>query len=53
MRRGLLLFTAVFIAIAVAPAATADRPIREVIENPRDVVKEFARVLVDGASVAE
>src|SRR5207249_8649065 len=38
VRRGLLLFTAVFIAIAVAPAATADRPIREVIENPRDVV---------------
>jgi len=38
MRRGLLLFTAVFIAIAVAPAATANRPIREVIENPPDVV---------------
>ena len=37
MRRGLL-FTAVFIALAVSPAATANKPVREVIENPPDMV---------------
>lgn len=38
MRRALLLCAGVFIALAVAPAATANRPIREVIENPPDIV---------------
>jgi hypothetical protein len=39
MRRPLLLCTTtVFIALAVAAGATANRPIREVIENPPDVV---------------
>jgi hypothetical protein len=38
MRRGLLLCTPIFIALAVAPAATANRPVREVIESPPDMV---------------
>jgi hypothetical protein len=38
MRRGLLLCTTIFIALAVAPAATANKPIREVIEAPPDIV---------------
>jgi hypothetical protein len=38
MRRRLLLCTTVFIALAVTPAATGNRPIREVIENPPDIV---------------
>ena len=38
MRRGLLLCTSIFIALAVAPGATANRPIREVIDNPPDMV---------------
>jgi hypothetical protein len=38
MRRGLLLCTTIFIALAVVPAATANRPIREVIEAPPDIV---------------
>jgi hypothetical protein len=38
MRRGVLLCTTIFIALAVAPAAAANRPIREVIENPPDIV---------------
>jgi hypothetical protein len=38
MRRRLLLCTPIFIALAVAPAATANKPVREVIENPPDMV---------------
>jgi hypothetical protein len=38
MRRGLLVFATFVFVLAVAPAATANRPIREVIENPPDVV---------------
>jgi hypothetical protein len=38
MRRGLLLCTTIFIALVVGPAATANRPIREIIENPPDIV---------------
>ena len=38
MRRGLLLLSTVLIALAVAPAATANRPTREVIPAPDDIV---------------
>jgi hypothetical protein len=38
MRRGLLLCTTTFIALAVAPAATANKPTREVVEFPPDMV---------------
>jgi len=38
MRHRLLLCTTIFITLAVAPAATANRPIREVIEAPPDMV---------------
>jgi hypothetical protein len=38
MRRGLFFCTTIVIALAVAPAATADKPIREVIESPPDMV---------------
>jgi hypothetical protein len=38
MRRELVVFTTVFIALAVAPAATANRPAREVISAPDDMV---------------
>ena len=36
MRRGLLLLSILVTALAVAPAATADKPIREVIPAPDD-----------------
>jgi hypothetical protein len=38
MRRGLLLLSTVLIALAVAPAATANKPTREIIPAPDDVV---------------
>jgi hypothetical protein len=38
MRRGLLLFTTILFALAVAPAATSTRPSREVVEAPPDIV---------------
>jgi len=38
MRRGLLLLSTVLVAIAVAPAATANKPTREVIPAPDDRV---------------
>ena len=38
MRRGLLLCTSIVITLAVAPSATANKPLREVIENPPDMV---------------
>jgi hypothetical protein len=38
MRRGLLLCTIVFIALAVAPVATANKPTREVVEASPDMV---------------
>jgi hypothetical protein len=36
MRRGLLLLSTVLIALAVAPAATANKPTREIIPAPDD-----------------
>ena len=38
MRRGVLLLSTVFIALAVAPAAIADKPTREIVPGPDDVV---------------
>ena len=38
MRRGLLLLSTVLLAFAVVPAATANRPMREVIPAPEDRV---------------
>jgi hypothetical protein len=38
MRRGLLLLSTLVMALAVAPAATANKPIREVIPAPDDRV---------------
>ncbi len=38
MRRGLLLCTTIVIALAVAPAATANKPIREVVGDQPDMV---------------
>src|SRR5207249_1643794 len=38
MRRRLLLFPIVAIALAVAPAATANKPMREIIHAPDDIV---------------
>jgi hypothetical protein len=38
MRRGLLLCATIFIALAVAPAATANKPTREVIPAPANMV---------------
>jgi len=38
MRRGLLLLSTVLIALAVAPAATANKPTREIIPAPDDMV---------------
>jgi hypothetical protein len=38
MRRGALLLSTVFIALAVAPAAIADKPTREIVPGPDDVV---------------
>jgi hypothetical protein len=38
MRRGLLLLSTVLIALAVAPAATANKPTREVSPAPDDRV---------------
>src|SRR2546423_5185507 len=38
MRRGLLLLSTVLIALAVAPAATANKPTREIISAPDDIV---------------
>jgi hypothetical protein len=38
MRRGLLLFTTILFALAVAPAATSNGPAREVVEAPPDIV---------------
>ena len=38
MRRGLLLLSTVFVALAVAPAATANKPMREIIPAPDDKV---------------
>jgi hypothetical protein len=38
MRRGVSLCTTIFIVLAVASAATANRPIREIVENPADIV---------------
>jgi hypothetical protein len=38
MRRGLLLLSAVLVTLAVVPAATANKPMREVIPAPEDRV---------------
>ena len=38
MRRGLLLLSILTTALAVAPAATADKPMREVIPAPDDMI---------------
>ena len=38
MRRGLLLLSTVLVALAVVPAATANKPIREIIPAPDDMV---------------
>jgi hypothetical protein len=38
MRRGLLLLSTVLVALAAVPAATADKPIREIVPAPGDVV---------------
>ena len=38
MRRGVLLLSTVLIALAVAPAAIADKPTREIVPGPDDVV---------------
>ena len=38
MRRGLLLLSTLVLALAVAPVATANKPIREVIPAPDDMV---------------
>jgi hypothetical protein len=38
MRRGLFLCTTVLIALAVVPAATANKPVREIIPAPDDQV---------------
>ena len=38
MRRGLLLLSTVLVALAVVPAATANKPIREIIPAPDDIV---------------
>lgn len=37
MRRGLLLLSMVFVALAAAPLATADKPMREIIPAPDDI----------------
>jgi hypothetical protein len=38
MRRGLLLLSTVLSALAVVPVATADKPVRELVPAPGDVV---------------
>jgi len=38
MRRGLLLLSTVLIALAVAPAATANKPEREIVPAPADML---------------
>jgi hypothetical protein len=38
MRRGLLVLSTVLLAIAVVPAATANKPIHEIIPAPPDIV---------------
>ncbi len=38
MRRGLLFLSAVVIALAVVPAATANKPVRETVPAPDDMV---------------
>jgi len=38
MRRGLLLLSTVLVAVAIAPAATANKPTREIVPGPDDFV---------------
>lgn len=38
MRRGLFVFTTLFIALAVVPAASANRPMRVVLPAPEDTI---------------
>jgi len=38
MRRGLLLLSTVFVGLAVVPFATANKPIREIVPAPPDIV---------------